>query len=461
MDRLAEQIVAWHNRHPLAVRIRARDVHTIGVVALPFMRSSPRKEGGGLIEPVLTDAVSPEELKGAEAAPVAGPSPAGSPLPAWRRWLPQKARSVWPAFSERFLPGLWTWQISRFAQRNGYPDPPANQEAMPWRVVNIDEGLASPPGSPGGWPFEIYLMTAGIDAGKRRSRVLAGRGYPSAIIGRRCWSPWRVAAAAALVAAIAAPAVWWWWQTKPDAQAPTAAAAAASAAALAASGSASAEAPASAAALPASAASATEPAASAAAEPTSGASAAEATDGDGKRDIRPRFVTPLPGRDGAPRPPIGGGKPRPSASEPEAAPSGKGEEPKAGKPGSESAPGKAGASADRKAEGKSDGKSAGKADAKAAPAPRPGEAILAKLANKPAVALVGPPGTKAEAEALLKRMRAALSGVTKDPDSLQAQVVETPAGWRATVWPFASREQAQLINATLVAQGLKTKAIDF
>lgn len=63
MERLAEQIVAWHNRHPLARRIAAGDVHTVGVVALPFVRASA--EAGGLVEPVLTDAVTFDELAAA------------------------------------------------------------------------------------------------------------------------------------------------------------------------------------------------------------------------------------------------------------------------------------------------------------------------------------------------------------------------------------------------------------
>ena len=77
------------------------------------------------------------------------------------------------------------------------------------------------------------------------------------------------------------------------------------------------------------------------------------------------------------------------------------------------------------------------------------------------MALVGPPGSKAEAEALLAKMKAGLVGVHSNPDALQADVIQTPEGWRATIWPFPSREQAQLINATLVARGLKTKAVNF
>ena len=86
---------------------------------------------------------------------------------------------------------------------------------------------------------------------------------------------------------------------------------------------------------------------------------------------------------------------------------------------------------------------------------------MAQSPDQIVVALVGPPGSKAEAEALLAKMKAGLVGVHSNPDALQADVIQTPEGWRATVWPFPSREQAQLINATLVARGLKTKAVNF
>lgn len=87
--------------------------------------------------------------------------------------------------------------------------------------------------------------------------------------------------------------------------------------------------------------------------------------------------------------------------------------------------------------------------------------VVPPLTSKP-VALVGPPMAKrAEAEAYLARMKDMLSGVTRQPDSLQLQVIETPAGFVPTVWPFATREQAQLINATMIARGMKTRAVDF
>jgi hypothetical protein len=104
--------------------------------------------------------------------------------------------------------------------------------------------------------------------------------------------------------------------------------------------------------------------------------------------------------------------------------------------------------------------------ATATAAPPNGKAIAkaATLANKPVVALVGPvSANKADAEATLARMRSMLAPTQGGAGSaaLQAQVFQTPEGWRPAVWPFASREEAQLINATLIARGMRTRAVDF
>lgn len=426
MERLPEQIVDWHNRHPLARRIGVGDVHTVGVVALPFVRATA--QAGGFAEPVLTDAVSAfDELHG---------SPPVSRGAVWLQRLQalparlagrlpgRQPRTQWRAFSEKFLPGLGAGRIERFAMAHGFAEPPATPESKPWRVIVIDEKLAS---AHGGWPFELYLMSAGIDVGSARTRVLCGRGIPSQIIGRRLWDPRRLAIAAAVAVLLGGAAAWALWPrhaAEPVLPPQDAAA--------------SAPTPLAAPAEPASAASAAEPASAPssapdlqvtqpAAVPVPAASLPEAGDSAASQpDIRPRLVERA---DGIARPPLRTDKPVP----PPAAEA-------AEKPGT------------RPAE---------KASEKPAEPVDPRLARLAESPAKVAVALVGPPGSKADAEALLKKMKEGLKGVHNDPDALQADVIQTPEGWRATVWPFPSREQAQLINATLVARGLKTKAVNF
>ena len=437
MERLPEQIVDWHNRHPLARRITVGDVHTVGVVALPFVRATA--QSGGVVEPVLTDVVSAfDDLHG---------SPPASRWAVWLQKLKGLARlpgrpqaQQWRAFSEKFLPGLSPAAIERFALAHGYAEPPATPESRPWRVVVIDEQLAA---THSGWPFELYLMSAGIDVGSARTRVLCGRGIPSQIVGRRLWDPIRAGGAAAVLAVVVALSAWLLWPrhaAEPEAPAVVPAASEpASAPAAVASAPVVAE-PASAPSTPASE---TAPAADAASEPASAPEPAASQAGDQQPDIRPRLVERA---DGVKRPPLlSSGKPLPAEDKPAA---------KAADKPTEKAP-------DKQAE-----KTAEK-PAEAAKKPEKAEPVdpritrMAEAPDKIAVALVGPAGSKADAEVLLKKMRAALVGVHNNPDALQADVIQTPDGWRATIWPFPSREQAQLINATLVARGLKTKAVNF
>src|ERR1700750_3273154 len=103
MERLAEQIVDWHNRHPLARRISAGDVHTIGVVALPFVRASAQP--GAFAEPVLTDpARAFDDLHG--TPPVSRWAVGSQRARALPRLLgklfSRRPRTQWRAFSEKF-----------------------------------------------------------------------------------------------------------------------------------------------------------------------------------------------------------------------------------------------------------------------------------------------------------------------------------------------------------------------
>jgi hypothetical protein len=79
------------------------------------------------------------------------------------------------------------------------------------------------------------------------------------------------------------------------------------------------------------------------------------------------------------------------------------------------------------------------------------------------VALVSQPHkTKADAEAQLARMREMIGATLGGNTVPNGEVFQTKDGWRAAVWPFGSREEAQLINATLLARGIRgTRAVDF
>lgn len=505
MDRLAEQLVEWHNRHPLARRISIFDVHTIGVVGLPFLRSG--RAAAVQVEPALAPEPVHEHttLAPEEQAAAANATPPAAGLGAKiKRLLPSPAASGvsgdkgWPLFSERFISRLSPRRIAKFALAHGYTTPPGEAD-WPQRTIEIDEDLMvrlSGKAS-GAWPIELYLVTAGIDAGPARTRVLLslGSGNTLHVLGRRCLDPQRLMLAfglPALLLAVGAAALW--WQQRPPSQEPgpdaqglvaSAPAMAPSAAPIAAVQPASAaasaplpvEAPASQAAspLPGSErpASAVSSAASAVAANASAPAAAEVPfipSPQGIPDIRPQFKPPGPRPSGpamnapAPAPAAkADGAARPAEAPAKSAPKSEPEPPAAARvepARSETAsnPGKALGAVESRVDRPAN---------RATEAPRASQDAGARQppAAAPAgrqVALVGPASrNKADAEATLARMSAQLSQTVRDPSSLQAQVFQTKDGWRPAIWPFASREQAQLVNATLIASGLRTRAVDF
>ncbi|WP_341973324.1 hypothetical protein [Roseateles sp. PN1] len=546
MDRLVEHVVAWHNRHPLAKKITIYDVHTMGVVALPFLRSAHQSGGGGAggeaIEPTMGDAPLGglgestldahanttaqhlDALADQEEPPAHALARMGwrqrlaqvlGALAFWKHQGKRKAASSWPAFSEKFIP-IAPRKIAAFAQSQGFLNPPGDA-SWPQRVVPIDEAMLAKHN--GAWPFELYLLTAAIDAGNSRTRVLIGMGRKPQILGARCGSRRRLAFAAMVVLGLLAVVVALLMphgksgehavDAASAASAPASAAASSSSAATATAAASAAEsaaaASAAAAALEAaSAASAASTSASAAganlsdtlgaagdpastpasanASASASASAASAAPGDKEEqpDIRPQLVKPLPkrtpfaaGSEGASK--ADGQKPgsdtQKSGPSPEKAKAGegKGDVPaksdkadKADKSDKAEKANKAGKATDEKTTqplveklGPLDGLESGGTihSAVKSKTGKSGEAV-------PVVALVGPVApSKAEAEAMLARMLTFIKPL--HPDGLNTSVVQTPQGWRAAVWPFDSRQEAQLINATLVARGMKTKAVDF
>jgi hypothetical protein len=531
-SRLADQLVEWHNRHPLARHISIFDVHTLGVVALPFMRSG---RPAAHIEPgfapegaaPVPDGEHPEAAAAgaASAEPFTAKPGLGARL---RSLLARRPNSQqgWPLFNERFINRLSPRRVARFALAHGHSSTPGAAD-WPQRSIEIDEDLMARTASKaaGAWPIELYLMTAGIDAGPARTRVLMawGSGQQLLVLGQRCLDPRKLGLALLATALLAAGALALTWTLSGKGAAPDEPAATAPVAASAAPGvQAASSAPAAAASMPlASAASAASTAAGLPALPASAAASATVADAaastpsplpaptaatpavagaasgvpfapamQGIPDIRPRLM-PVPSArtDSSPT-----NADKPSAP---AEPKGKAtDKPKEKAPtqasaDSEQARAKANSSskaAPPKDEGKSSSKPDESVDGRKDNRPQPAEEVprsktpgnaLGELAPRrgsgsgspaaaavPAadrqVALVGPSSpSKAQAEATLTRMRSLLGQTVRDPDQLQAQVFQTKDGWRPAVWPFASREQAQLVNATLIASGLRTRAVDF
>ncbi len=508
---LSTQLAAWHNRHPLARHVRAQDVHTMGVVALPFMRSGPPREAQ---EPVLGE-------PGTEsAAPSFTQPPRPGLLQRLLAWRPggKASRERWPVFSEQFVVGVSAAQAGEFARRYGYSQRP-DDGSWPLRNIPVDEALAAqgPVDGGGAWPEEIYVLSAAIDAGPGRTRVLVaqGAGLRLYIRGPRCLHPLKVGAFGLLMALLLGLVLLAGMGSKKtparqDTPAPAAPASASSAASsVASSAASSAVAGMTAASAPMAAASAASPEAGEAGASSPGAvrpgegqaprpllSASQLPDTMASApDIRPHLVTRPEGSSAVPPREAGTArKSEDAAREPTQAAAK--DAPKEARTTDQiiERANSAGPSVRapavvrpamkierpplRLSEGSRDG-NAKDAPSAAAAASREAATAAETLSQRPAgksretgartsgpdnaplVALVGPVmGSKAEAEAYLQKMQPLIQPLV-GRKQLEQQVLQTPEGWRAAVWPFASREEAQLINAMLVARGLRTRAVDF
>lgn len=370
LDQIIKAVLDWQHRQPLAERLSADAVHSIGLVALPFLRAS-------------------------DDAPL--------PSSAWQRLLQRLRRGGaggegggYAAFTERFIPGLAPQRAAAFALRHGV-EAIDGADDWPQRRIEVDDAAAVA----GGWPFERWLLSAAVEGRHGRQRVLIGLQPPLQVLGRRVLDRRRLLAIGLLLALPLAAGAWWLSRAEP---APAPPELRVRGAVLAAS------APVSAPSTTAGSAVPSLPPQAAPSEPASAATI----------DIRPRLGpqrrAPMPA---ASAPPASAAVPEAAAAEPSAAAS--------------------------------------------APASGTGdpERVGPRLPSSgPVVALVSPVFAKREeAEAMLARMRAHLAQT--GGAALEGEVFEAKPGYRAAVWPFASREEAQLINATMIARGWKTRAVDF
>ncbi len=215
-EALAERVVAWHNRHPLAQRIGLEQVQSVGVVAMPFVR------GSATDEPLPGDQAASEIPSGRLAKLRQG-------LASLRgRWLrPRRPKSSarppdWQAvFSEDFLEPLRAAEVRPWAARHAVPNRPGDEQ---WsqRVVLTDMRLlpagglpvpeeseaVEPAGDGGDGGDEVggvtmrYAATAALVLDHGRRRVLISTGKDPSVLGRRSWSVVRISMLTATLASL-------------------------------------------------------------------------------------------------------------------------------------------------------------------------------------------------------------------------------------------------------------------
>jgi hypothetical protein len=452
---VAAQVVAWHNRHPLARRIARKDVQSVGIVTLPFARPAQ---------------------------------------PAWNTVTPKRGllalmfpkrvdRRPWPAFSEDALPDIGATQLAQFALKRGWIERPG-PTGLPERALQVDRDLLE---TPRGRPtadqpaerLDRFLVTAAIDLGPTRPRLVLGRGRRMPVLGQRLWSLPRLAAlgGAVLLGVVVGVAGLWVAATgRPgvDAARARAAPAGASAAPVASAAAArAAVAPAASvpAPVPASApASATAPAAASAAATAHArhASAAPAP-------LQPASTPATAPKSSPPPAPAPASAPLVPSLRPDLAASATAPSTPASAPGMAPPPSIAQrASAPLVPSLRPDLAASARAEAarhptlpqrsapSTAPGPQtPGDSASAARAPARFYALVSRPlRSEAEADALLKRLRAETQRIAH-PTAIETGLQRTPEGWRVTWWPFTHPRQAENARAALAARRVDLEMVEF
>ena len=502
---VAARVVAWHNRHPLARRISAAHVHAVGYVGLPFVGApgvaapaaavppvDPAAGDAEMVDLTALEVGAPETGRLREralararqraAAPDAVPPgvapQAAAPPGAADAPLPPLA-SLQPDFSEDFIDPLPPRAVARFAGRAGQvlARPP---EDGPLRQV------AAGGAHPGRLPARVYLLTAVIETGTRKSRVLLGGGLGGGlgapVLGRRIFDGTRLAVLGALAALVVGVPAWLLQPVDdalpapqaalPAAPVPAPAASAASAASIIGiadeTAAAAVPAPAATAAVPAPAA--VEAASAAETVPASNARASEAIKMLGPAIVAASAVAPQVSGGPVIRPVISDedkalarqarqSREAAAASQPAAARSP--ETPKREPAMSPPHPPKP---AEKPAEKPSDKPADKPAPAPATPAlplqaapaagpaqPAPGAAVFA-LSTR---AL----RTRAEAEQVQVAMRSLLRSV--GAGELRVDVLPQGDDWRVVALPFTQRAAAEKARMLLVSRGMRVEVVDF
>ena len=424
--------LAWQHRHPLALRLTAEQIDSVGLILLPH--AGPDDGGEG-------KAAAGRKGKGKADVEPADAAPAPR-LPWWKR-LRRGAATGQPLYSENLIPEIGRRKLQAFALRHGFSERPEGGK-WPEREAELDPkrvALAAASGQTG--RVDRLLFTAALVHGSRRQRLVFGAGPNPAVLGHRWLDRRRVALASTLgVVLIAAAGIGGWalWDTMGTRRDALTAAAAASGASAAGSRGASAAGGHG----PAGATAQATPGASAAAgltaRPHIGAHLASIVP-----NLRPQLAEAARRSRGDPA--ASAGSAASGASLSSAAPAAS-----------------AGSAAGTRVATAASGPMAAGASASSASAAAAGPSAPAASAPSPPehhFALVSPPmRRKADAEAALKRLQTETERI-RHPVATQTSLLSSAEGYRISWWPFKQRRQADNAQAAMADRKVRLEVVEF
>ncbi len=419
------QLVAWHNRHPLALRITPDEVSGVGVVVLPFVAVDGTASSRWTHLPQLVWRRLRQLVK------LPGPPASGPTLAA--------------AFSEDFIPPISPRRAADFALCHGSFERIGSAE-LPQREVTVHADVAAET------IVRLFLSTASIERGRQRSRFLISNAAAPKIIGPRLWHKRRVAIAAGLLAlALVLPVAGWFVFSGPDgthdavspapaASAPEVGASSASAAVPAASAAASEPAPAEASASAAApAASEVAPEASQHADAASSAVTSTATSRAASAVVEQGAHAP--GTAVKSHPPS-------RAPDPDPVPTELAQDDIA-------IPARQALRPVLSAAERAEAIRQAKALREAAPPP-----VQAAPRVKVFALVTSLTGTRSASERRQKMMALSFAGGKMSGD-LRSEIMQVDKGWRATLWPFDSKAAADTARDMLEERGVYTEVVSF
>lgn len=190
LQTVAARVVAWHNRHPLARRITAEQVQSVGYVGLPYLPPATKAAPADAPKPASGEAEAPAGASLRERAQARARQAAGEAAEAPAKGS-RTQRRLKAAFTEDFIAPLSPRRVARWAARHGMrlDQPP---RGAPLRQVEPDAAWAAQARE----LQTLYVLTAMVESRGKRVRMLLSPSADTAVLGKHLWSPPRLVAGA-------------------------------------------------------------------------------------------------------------------------------------------------------------------------------------------------------------------------------------------------------------------------